>query len=166
MGNIINEKKALAVVKHIAYHKLDDTYDENLFTERAIRGKLGINAIESEKSLYDLVVVDSAGIEKDFAEELEKRDEVLVYTKLPSGFYISTPMGHYNPDWAVVFEEGSVKHIYFVAETKGSMRSGDLREVEKKKIDCAKKHFASISDSTIKYDVVTKYEELYNLVTQ
>lgn len=166
VGNIINEKKALAVIKHIAYHKLDDRYDEDVFTEHTIRGKLGINAVESAKSLFDLVVVDSAGVEKDFAEALEKHDEVLVYTKLPSGFYISTPMGHYNPDWAIVFEEGSVKHIYFVAETKGSLRSGDLRGVEKAKIECAQKHFASISDSSVRYDVVTKYEELYNLVTQ
>lgn len=165
VGNIINEKKALAVIKHIAYHKLNDTYDEDVFTEHTIRGKLGLNAIESAKSLYDLVVVDSAGIEKNFAEALEKHDEVEIYTKLPSGFYINTPMGHYNPDWAIVFHEGSVKHIYFVAETKGSLRSGDLRGVENAKIECAKKHFASISDRSVIYDVVTNYEDLYRIVT-
>lgn len=165
VGNIINERKAVAVVQHIAYHRLDDTYEEDVFTERTIRGKLGVNAIASEKSLYDLVVVDSAGIEKNFATDLEKHDEVLVYTKLPSGFYISTPMGRYNPDWAVVFQEGSVKHIYFVAETKGAL-GVELRETEQKKIECAKKHFASIADSTVKYDAVTRYEDLYNIITR
>ncbi|MGM9695050.1 MAG: type III restriction-modification system endonuclease [Alloprevotella sp.] len=164
VGNIINETKALSVVEHIVYHKLDKTYDEDVFTEHTIRGKLGINALESTKSLYDLVVVDSVGTEKDFAQELEKHNEVLVYTKLPSGFYINTPMGHYNPDWAVVFQEGSVKHIYFVAETKGSMKTSELRGVEKKKIECAKKHFASISDSTVKYEVVENYGKLYDIV--
>ena len=118
VSKLINEVKAFAVVKHIEYHKLDDTFDESIFTENTIRGKLGENAIESLKSLYDLVVVDSVGTEKPFAEKLEREDNVVVYTKLPRGFYINTPMGHYNPDWAIAFKEGSVKHIYFVAETK------------------------------------------------
>ena len=76
-----------------------------------------MNALKSHKSLYDLVVVDSKGIEMDFANQLESRNEVTVYTKLPNGFYINTPRGKYNPDWAVAFREGSVKHIYFVAKS-------------------------------------------------
>ena len=74
--------------------------------------------MKSHKSLYDLVVLDSMGTEKNFAESLEHEDDVVVYTKLPNGFYINTPMGKYNPDWAVAFREGSVKHVYFVAESK------------------------------------------------
>ncbi len=170
VGNIINEAKAIAVIKHIEYKKLSETYSSDIFTENTIRGKLGINAIESAKSLYDLVVVDSVGTEKPFAENLEAHDEVVVYTKLPRGFYINTPMGHYNPDWAVVFREGSVKHVYFIAETKGAsshqLKSANLRGTEAGKIECARRHFASISDSSIKYDVVTSYGELYNIVTK
>ena len=96
------------------------------------------------KSLYDIVVVDSKGIEMDFAKTLEVQNEVAVYTKLPGGFYINTPIGHYNPDWAIVFKEGTdVKHIYFVAETKGYSDDEvtDYRETERVKIECAKCHF-------------------------
>ena len=101
----------------------------------------------------------------DFAEALESKDMVQVYTKLPRGFYINTPMGHYNPDWAVVFKEDSgVKHIYFIAETKGSIIEADLRDVEKAKIACATKHFQSIGASDVKYDVVDSWDTLYNKV--
>ena len=168
VGKIIEEVKAVAVIKHIEYHKLDDTFDESIFTENTIRGKLGENAIESTKSLYDLVVVDSVGTEKPFAEQLELQEDVEVYTKLPRGFYINTPMGHYNPDWAIVFREGSVKHIYFIAETKGKtdfvVKSTNLRTVEESKIECARKHFASISGDNLKFGVVSSYGELYNLI--
>lgn len=170
VGKIIEEVKAIAVIKHIEYHKLDDTFDESIFTESTIRGKLGENAIESVKSLYDLVVVDSVGTEKPFAEQLERQEDVEVYTKLPRGFYINTPMGHYNPDWAIVFREGSVKHIYFVAETKGKtdleVKSANLRGVEDSKIECARRHFASISGENIKFGVVSSYGELSQLITK
>lgn len=170
VGKIIEEVKAVAIIKHIEYHKLEDRFDESIFTENTIRGKLGENAIESTKSLYDLVVVDSTGTEKTFAEQLEKREEVEVYTKLPRGFKINTPMSSYNPDWAIAFKEGSVKHVYFIAETKGKSRyevkSINLRGVEDAKVECAKKHFASISDKTIVYDVVDSYEELRDLVVE
>ena len=119
-GKIIDERKASAVIEHIAYHKMDQQYEADIFSEQELRGHIGIDAIRSDKSLYDLVVVDSQGVEKHFAEELEQQEMVEVYTKLPRGFYISTPMGKYNPDWAIAFREGSVKHIYFVVETKGS----------------------------------------------
>ena len=165
-GNIINEQKAMAVIEHIAYHKLDQHYESDIFSEQELRGHIGIDAIQSEKSLYDLVVVDSQGVEKQFAEELERQDEVEVYTKLPRGFYINTPVGKYNPDWAIVFKEGAVKHIYFVAETKGSEEITQLRGVERAKIACAVHHFASISDSQLKFGVVKSYEKLKNIVMQ
>lgn len=163
-ASIINDCKAIAVIKKITYSPTDQTFDTDLFTVDEVRGVVGDNAMESEKSLYDLVVIDSKGTEMDFAKQLESNTDVEVYTKLPRGFYINTPMGHYNPDWAIVFREGSVKHVYFIAETKGSMREVDLRETEKSKIACARKHFASLSNSTVKYDVVKSYDDLYNLV--
>lgn len=163
-GNIINERKSSAVIEHIAYHKMDRQYEADIFSAQELRGRIGIDAIRSDKSLYDLVVVDSQGVEKRFAEELEQQEMVEVYTKLPRGFYISTPMGKYNPDWAIAFREGSVKHIYFVAETKGSEDVTQLREVEQNKIECARRHFALISDSTVKFDVVSSYSTLYNKV--
>ena len=163
-GNIINERKSSAVIEHIAYHKMDQQYDADIFAAQELRGRIGTDALRSTKSLYDLVVVDSQGVEKRFAEELEQQEMVEVYTKLPRGFYISTPMGKYNPDWAIAFREGSVKHIYFVVETKGSEDVTQLREVEQNKIECARRHFASISDSTVKFDVVSSYSTLYNKV--
>lgn len=157
----------MAVIQYIKYEKLGNKYDTDIFTEYSLRGKLGVNAIESVKSLYDLVVVDNEGIEKTFAESLEKEDDVIVYTKLPKGFFISTPMGRYNPDWAVAFKEGSVKHIYFVAETKGnSLERSQLRGSEDSKIECARRHFAAISTNELKYDVVKNYKELYDIVTK
>ena len=165
-GNIINEQKAMAVIKQIVYRKTDQCYEENVFAEQELRGRIGIDAIKSEKSLYDLVVVDSQGVEKNFAEELERQDAVEVYTKLPRGFYINTPVGKYNPDWAIVFREGDVKHIYFVAETKGAESITQLRGVELAKIECASRHFASISDKKVKFDMVTNYDKLYNKVMQ
>lgn len=156
---------AMAVIQKIAYEKTNQTYDVDVFTESRLRGKLGINAIESIKSLYDLVVVDSAGIEKNFAEELEHQEDVVVYTKLPRDFYINTPMGKYNPDWAVCFREGSVKHIYFIAETKGNdWQNSQLRGAEQAKIECAARHFRAISNSQVTYDVVRDYASLYNKV--
>lgn len=163
-ASIINSCKAMSVIEHIQYNKLSNTFDNDVFTESTLRGKLGENAMKSKKSLYDLVVVDSQG-EMNFAEALEKEDMVEVYTKLPRGFYINTPMGHYNPDWAVVFKEDSgVKHVYFIAETKGSTLDVDLRPVEQAKINCAKKHFQSIGASDVQYDVVDSWDSLYNKV--
>ncbi|MBR5083462.1 MAG: DEAD/DEAH box helicase family protein [Prevotella sp.] len=166
-GNIINECKAIAVIEHVQYHKLDKEFSSDIFSASTLKGRLGVNAMESHKSLYDLVVVDSQGIEMDFAKNLEDHNEVAVYTKLPNGFYINTPVGHYNPDWAIVFKEGEdIKHVYFVAETKGSLEESQLRESERSKIACARRHFATIADSTITYDVVRSYEDLRNVITK
>ena len=167
VSRIINDCKAISVIQHIKYEKMNRTFDSDIFEESTLRGVIGKNALESTRSLYDLVVVDSEGIEMDFAKSLENDDMVAVYTKLPSGFYISTPMGKYNPDWAVAFKEGTVKHIYFVAETKGnSLESSQLRGSEAAKIDCAIKHFETISTNDVIYSVVKSYQELYNLVTK
>lgn len=168
VGNIINDEKAMAVIQQISYQKTTNTYDSDIFTENVVRGKIGINAIQSVKSLYDLVVVDSAGIEKNFAEELEKETDVVVYTKLPRGFYINTPMGHYNPDWAICFQEGKVKHIYFIAETKGNdWQRSQLRGAEEAKIECAARHFKAISqDGKVQYGIVKDYKTLYDKVMQ
>lgn len=168
-GNIINQCKAIAVIEHVAYHKLDKTFDSDIFSASALKGKLGVNAMESQKSLYDLVVVDSQGIEMDFAQALEHQNEVIVYTKMPGGFYINTPAGHYNPDWAIVFKEGTdIKHIYFVAETKGYNDDEvlDYRSAESVKIECARRHFATISNSTVTYDVVKSYAALRSVITK
>lgn len=163
-GAIINETKAEVVVENIVYSKTDNSFDVGIF-ESTLRGTLGVNAIESVKSLYDLVVVDSTGIEKNFAQELERSDAVEVYTKLPRSFYINTPMGHYTPDWAIVFREGSVTHIYVIVETKGVESEAQLRVVENAKIMCAKRHFAAISNGAdIIYTVVTDYNSLLNKV--
>lgn len=166
-GRIINDCKALSLIQHIRYEKRNNTFDSNIFEEATLRGTLGKDAIESSKSLYDLVVVDSQGTEKSFAESLEKEDDVVVYTKLPRGFYINTPMGKYNPDWAVAFREGSVKHIYLVAETKGNdIEASQRRGAENAKIACACRHFAAISTGEVVYSVVKNYQELYNAVTK
>ena len=166
VGNIINDEKAMAVVQKICYQRTNNTYDVDIFTEDTLRGKIGINAIESTKSLYDLVVVDSEGVEKHFAESLEKETDVAVYTKLPRGFYINTPMGHYNPDWAIAFNEGTVKHIYFVAETKGNeWQRLQLRGAEDAKLECAARHFEAISqNNNVVYGVAKDYKTLYDKV--
>ena len=112
-------------------------------------------------------MLDSQGTEKNFAESLEHEDDVVVYTKLPRGFYINTPMGKYNPDWAVAFREGSVKHVYFVAESKGNdLQGSQLRGSEESKIECARRHFKAISDNGYIYDVAKDYRSLYDIVSK
>ena len=162
-ANLINDEKATVIIQHITYNVLDEQYDTDLFTDATMKGKLGVNAMRAKHHLYDHIVYDSTN-ERDFATELDTQKDVAVYVKLPNSFYISTPVGKYNPDWAIAFYEGTVKHIYFVAETKGSMSSLQLREVEKAKIHCAKEHFKAISGDNVVYDVVDSYSALYNKV--
>ena len=164
-AQLINEQKATAIIEHITYHALDDHYGTEVFTEPTIKGKLNVNAMKAQKHLYDHIVYDSTN-EHDFATELDTNKAVAVYVKLPNGFYISTPVGKYNPDWAIAFYEGEVKHIYFIAETKGSMSSMQLRDIEKGKIHCAKEHFKAISSDNVVYDVVDSYQSLLNIVTK
>ena len=162
-AGLINDEKATAIIEHITYDVMDAKYDTDIFTEPTIKGKLGTNAMKANKHLYDHIVYDSTN-EKAFAEKLDTSNDVAVYVKLPDGFYISTPVGKYNPDWAIAFYEGNIKHIYFVAETKGSMSSMQLRLVEEAKIHCAREHFKAISGDNVIYDVVDSYTSLMEKV--
>lgn len=162
---LINDEKATAIIEHITYDVMDEKYDTDVFTDPTIKGRLGVNAMKAKKHLYDHIVYDSTN-EQNFAEELDVNKDVAVYVKLPDGFYISTPVGHYNPDWAIAFYEGTVKHIYFVAETKGSMNSMQLRLIEESKIHCAREHFKAISNGEVVYDVVDSYKSLLEMVTK
>lgn len=160
---LINDEKATAIIQHITYNVLDERYTTDIFTEPTIKGKLDVNARKATRSLFDHIVYDSTN-ERDFSSELDANSDIAVYVKLPDSFYISTPVGHYNPDWAIAFYEGTVKHIYFVAETKGSMRSMQLRLIEESKIHCAREHFKAISDNNVVYDVVDSYQTLLEKV--
>ncbi|MDU4378330.1 MAG: DEAD/DEAH box helicase family protein [Anaerococcus vaginalis] len=162
---LINDEKATAIIEHITYDVMDDKYGTDVFTDPTIKGRLGVNAMKAKKHLYDHIVYDSSN-EQVFATELDTNTNVAVYVKLPDGFYISTPVGHYNPDWAIAFYEGTVKHIYFVAETKGSMDSMQLRLIEESKIHCAREHFKAISNGEVIYDVVDSYKTLLDMVTK
>ena len=160
---LINDEKATAIIQHITYNMLDEHYDTDIFTEPTIKGKLGTNAMKAQRHLYDHIVYDSTN-EHDFAADLDTDINVAVYVKLPDSFYIATPVGHYNPDWAIAFYEGTVKHIYFVAETKGAMSSIQLRMIEESKIHCAREHFKAISSGNVVYDVVDSYQALLEKV--
>lgn len=160
---LINDEKATAIIQHITYDVMDEKYGTDVFTDPTIKGRLGVNAMKAKKHLYDHIVYDSSN-EQAFATELDTNTNVAVYVKLPDGFYISTPVGHYNPDWAIAFYEGTVKHIYFIAETKGSMNSMQLRLIEESKIHCAREHFKAISSGEVVYDVVDSYKTLLEKV--
>ena len=151
------------------YSALDECYDIEIFTANQSRQDLKNASEKLEKHVYDYVVTESK-IEKSFVQELDNSEEVVVYAKLPRGFLIPTPVGDYNPDWAISFKEGSVRHIYFIAETKGSMSSMDLRQIEKSKIDCARKYFhelgRQINQDNVKYDVVTDYGKLMEICSR
>jgi len=162
-AGLINDEKATAIIEHITYNVLDEKYGTDIFTDPTIKGKLGVNAMKAKKHLYDHIVYDSSH-ERDFATDLDTNTDVAVYVKLPDGFHISTPVGRYNPDWAIAFYEGTVKHIYFVAETKGSMNSMQLRLIEESKIHCAREHFKAISNGNVVYDVVDSYKSLLEKV--
>ena len=163
VSNLINDEKATVIIEHIQYNKLEKAYETDIFTEPEMKTITLKNSIPTEKNLYNYLVFDS-DIEKKFGEDLDRNQDVSVYVKLPKGFYINTPVGKYNPDWAIAFNEGSVKHVYFVAETKGSMQSMQLKSIEKAKIDCARVHFKAISSDTIQYDVVDNYQSLLDKV--
>ena len=164
VANIINQEKAATVINGITYHKTQQTYDNSIFTINNVRGELGENAFDVKKHIYDFLITDSKN-EANFAKKLET-GEVTVYAKLPNGFKIPTPVGNYNPDWAIVFENPTFKYVYFIAETKGSLDSMELREVEKAKIECARKHFECLCSDTVKYDVVDSYDTLINMLVQ
>ena len=167
VSRIVNDCKALSVIEHIKYEQQDKRFSTDIFAASELSGVIGKNAIESKRSLYDLVVVDSEGVEMEFAKALENDTSVVVYTKLPREFYISTPMGKYNPDWAIAFKEGAVKHIYFVVETKGNeLDPSQLRGAEDAKIKCARKHFESISTNDVIYTCVKTYKNLTDVINK
>jgi len=161
-GTLINEQKATVIVEYLAYNMVEDRYNSDIFTVEKPRDDFG-KAIKTDHHIYDYVFTDSKK-EREFVTELDKSIEVVVYAKLPGSFFIPTPVGNYNPDWAIAFKEGSVKHIYFVAETKGSMSSMELRRIEECKIECARKFFAKITSEQVRYDVVDSYGKLMELV--
>ena len=166
-SRIIAEQKATMIIERLAYDGLSERYDVDIFTANQTGQDFSKASAKLKHHIYDYVVTDS-GIEREFVEKLDTASEVVVYAKLPRGFLIPTPVGDYNPDWAIAFKEGHVKHIYFVAETKGTMSSMKLREIEKTKIACARKFFDEIerhvSHDRVKYDVVTSYEQLMDIV--
>lgn len=164
VSDYIIDEKATMIVDQITYNVTDEQpYSSDIFTVN--KGLLTLDrAYKADRHITPYVVYDST-TEKDFAIDLDRaKDEVCVYAKLPTGFKIPTPVGDYSPDWAIAFYEGKVKYIYFVAETKGSMDSMQLKGAEKAKIECAKRLFASLNDSELKYDVVNSYEHLLNII--
>jgi type III restriction enzyme len=162
VSDLINSEKAATLINNITYSKTDSTYSDEIFTVNNFKGSLEKNILEVKKHVYNYVKTDSAN-ERKFARDLEN-EEVLVYAKLPNGFKIPTPVGNYNPDWAIVFDTDKFKYVYFIAETKGSMDSMQLRAAEEQKIDYARKHFEALGHANIKYDVIDSYASLKNKI--
>ena len=166
--HLIKEQKATMIVEHISYNPIEQQYDSSIFT--VIKGSNDFTkAFRAKKNIQNYVFTDGTAensVERRFAEDLDKASEVCVYAKLPKGFAIPTPLGDYSPDWAIVFYEGTVKHIYFIAETKGTMESLNLRPIEQAKIKCAKKLFNELSTSKVKYHDVDSYQSLLNIMNK
>ncbi|MGX9991657.1 restriction endonuclease [Rhizobium sp. Z1P35] len=166
-SRVIAEQKASMVIERLTYDEIDGRHSVNIFTAAQTGQDFSRATAKLNRHIFDYAITDSQ-VEREFVKELDTSSEVVVYAKLPRGFLIPTPVGDYNPDWAISFKSGSVRHIYFVAETKGSMSSMKLREIEKTKIECARKFFDEISRSItrdrVKYDVVTDYAKLMDLV--
>ncbi len=162
--NIINAQKSTKIVEHIEYHELSDTYDSSIFAAGKLPDK---EPFVSEKAIQNLIFTDGSGkesVEWKFAADLEAATEVVVYAKLPRSFQIPTPVGNYAPDWAIAFDKDKVRHVFFVAETKGSLEDMQLRKIEHNKIECAKKLFNVVSTSGVRYDHVSSYEDLKNII--
>jgi type III restriction enzyme len=158
---IIKEQKATMIVEHIHYNQVEGVYDSEIFTSKS-RPNLE-RAVEVKKHITDYLVADSTG-ERDFAEALDAADEVVVYAKLPRSFQIPTPVGNYAPDWAIAFQKGMVKHIFFIAETKGSMKTMDITPIESAKIACAERLFNELSSSNVRYHKVASFEDLRTIM--
>ena len=164
VSHIIRDQKATMIVEHISYNRTENQYDSAIFTQEKSRQTID-KAYEAKKHILDYVFADSQG-ERTFAEELDKAEEVCVYAKLPRSFQIPTPVGNYAPDWAIAFNDNvGVKHIYFIAETKGSMESMQLKCAEKAKIECAKKLFNNISTSIVRYSEVSGYQDMLDVIS-
>ena len=163
---LINEQKATMIVEHISYDTIEGEYDSTIFTAEKNTQSFD-KAFLAKKSIQDYVFTDGSAdksIERRFAEDLDAAEEVCVYAKLPRTFQIPTPVGNYSPDWAIAFYEGKVKHIFFVAETKGTMESLNLRPIEQAKISCAKKLFNEMSTSNVRYHDVDSYQSLLDIM--
>lgn len=166
-ARLINEQISTIIVEHISYNLLSERYDTEIFTSAQIGNNLSSGVCGLKKHVFDYAIVDSM-VEREFISKLESSPEVTVYSKLPRGFFIPTPVGNYNPDWAISFTFQKVNHIFFVAETKGSLSKMSLRPVEEAKVSCARKFFAELvrnsPSNTIQYDVIDSYERLISLV--
>lgn len=160
-GGLILSEKAAMVVEHVEYHEIDRSYDTAIFTTRMPDN--ASKAYEARKNVQRYVFPDSQG-ERKFAQDLDAADEVAVYAKLPRSFKIPTPVGNYAPDWAIAFRKGSVRHVFFVAETKGTMDTMEISGVEKAKIRCAEKLFNEASTSEVRYHQVANYDDLLQWV--
>ena len=163
---LVNEQKATMVVEHVSYNTIEGEYDSAIFTAERTMQRFD-RVFLAKKAVQDYVFTDGTAdksIERKFAEDLDAADEVCVYAKLPRAFQIPTPVGNYSPDWAIAFYEGTVKHIFFVAETKGSMDSLELRPIEQAKIACAKKLFREISTNKVVYHEVDSYQNLLDIM--
>jgi type III restriction enzyme len=160
-ARLVNEQKATVIVEHLTYSATDETYGIDLFTQQPKQDLS--KAAKVDHHIFDYVFTDST-TEREFVQLLDKGTDIEVYAKLPKSFTIPTPVGGYTPDWAIAFKQGSVKHIYFIAETKGSMSSMEMREIEKSKIKCATKFFAKITSDQVKYAMVDSYSKLMELV--
>jgi type III restriction enzyme len=163
-ARLINEQKATVVVDHLTYSAVDEAYGVDIFTEEKLPTD-SRRAVRTNRHIYDYVFTDSTN-ERDFVALLDGGTEIEVYAKLPKAFTIPTPVGGYTPDWAIAFKHGAVKHVYFVAETKGSMSSMEFRKIEESKIECARKFFSRITSGQVKYAVVNSYAKLMELVQQ
>lgn len=164
---LIKEQKATMIVEYISYDLIEGEYDSTIFTTEKNTQSFD-KVFLAKKAIQDYVFTDGSAeksIERKFVEDLDAADEVCVYAKLPRTFQIPTPVGNYSPDWAIAFYEGAVKHIFFVAETKGTMDSLNLRPIEQAKISCAKKLFNEMSTSNVKYHDVDSYQSLLNIMS-
>lgn len=160
-SKLINEAKATLIINNIVYHKVEERHDaKTVFTNNK-------SALRSsgllKKHIYDYLTSDS-NTELEFAMALESSTEVVVYAKLPKSFYISTPIANYSPDWAIVFDKDKIRHIYFVAETKGSDSDLELRSIELLKIHCATEHFKEISGTEVRFERISTYDKLREIV--
>lgn len=166
-SRLIQEQKATVIIEHLTYNAITETHAIDIFTDCQSKQDFSKAGDPLKRHIYDYVITDSK-TERTFVQELDTSSEVVVYAKLPKGFSIPTPVGNYNPDWAISFKEGSVKHVYFVAETKGSMSTMELRQIEITKIECARKFFdeinRKINPENVKYDVVNSYGKLMEIV--
>jgi len=164
---LINEQKATVIIEHLSYDTITNKHNIDIFTNAQTKQDFRKAGDPLKRHIYDYVITDSK-IERTFVNELDTSSEVVVYAKLPKGFFIPTPVGNYNPDWAISFKEGVVKHVYFVAETKGTMSTMEIREIEKIKIECARKFFyeinCKINPKNVKYDVINSYDKLMEIV--